>query len=169
MSESSFKALHAIQLASIETRELFIRINERTDKDLIPIYKEAIEMASAHSDFNKEENTVNVGLRLSLGMEDETELPVSIRIEVIGTFTVDTDEFDEGKIEEWADKNAPFILYPFIRENGVALTTRCGLPAMILPLVQVPTLTTKDPTKSEQSKKKKKNSLKRRRITLHKT
>ena len=134
-----FTTLHAIQLSSIETKELFLRINEPSND--ISIDKGDVKIASGHTPFNREDKTINVGIRLSLGMtENDTEVPVSMRVEVMGTFTVDTDNFDEDKIEQWAGQNAPLILFPFIRENAVALTSRCGLPPLILPLLQLPTL-----------------------------
>lgn len=141
MSDNFFKALHAIQLEAIQTRELFIRLNGQINSDIASIYKDQIQIESGHSTFNKEEKSISVGLRLSLGMDEDTDLPISIRIEVMGLFNVNTDEFPEEHIESWAVKNAPMILYPFVREHGFSLTTRCGLPPALLPLLQVPTIT----------------------------
>lgn len=141
MSGINFKALHAIQLVSVETRELFIRLNGPVEDDIETIYKEHIQIGSAHSVFNSEDSIIHVGLRLSLGMDKDTALPLSMRVEITGTFSVNTDEFSVDNLDDWANKNAPYILYPFIREHSFALATRCGLPPMILPLVQVPTIT----------------------------
>lgn len=140
MPQSIFKTLHAIQLLSVETRELFVRLNGPIDNERASLYAKEIILNSAHSDFDKDEKTIHVGIRLSLGMEKEKTLPVSMRIEILGTFIVNTDEFPVEQINNWADKNAPIILYPFIREHVFALTTRCGLPQIVLPLLQVPTL-----------------------------
>ncbi len=141
MSESIFKTLHAIQLEAIETRELFIRLNGEISEDFEDAFKEAIKLGSAHSDFDEENKIIHIGLRLTIGMEKDTDSPLSMRIEIVGTFSVNTDEFPENMIEDWAKKNAPLILYPFAREHCFALTTRCGLPQAILPLLQVPTIT----------------------------
>jgi preprotein translocase subunit SecB len=141
MSEINFKALHAIQLVSVETRELFIRLNGQISEDLDSFYKEHLEIRSAHSEFNSEENIIHVGLRLSLGMDKDVALPISMRVEITGTFTVNIDDFSVKHIDDWATKNAPYILYPFVREHSFALAIRCGLPPMILPMVQVPTIT----------------------------
>lgn len=141
MSENIFKAIHAIQLESVSTRELFICINGPVDDEALSLCLENIQLQSAHGNFNSDNKSIDVGLRLAIGMDENNELPISIRIEIVGSFVIDTDQFDEDKIESWADRNAPMILYPFVREHGYGLTTRCGLPPLLLPLVQVPTLT----------------------------
>lgn len=144
MSEKLFKALHAIQLSSVQTRELFFRLNGSIDEDFEALCKEHLELRSAHAEFNKEDKTIHVGLRLSLGMGKETKLPISMRVEVVGTFTVNTNDFPEDKIDDWATQNAPIILYPFIREHSYALAIRCGTPPIMLPLIQVPTITAQE-------------------------
>lgn len=142
MSETIFKSIHAIQLLTVETRELYIRLNSPIPEDFETLCSENLEIVSAHSEFNKDESIIHVGLRLSLGMDLDSEetLPVSMRVEVSGTFSVNTEDFPEDKIDSWADKNAPYILYPFMRENCFTLSTRCNIPAIIIPMVQVPTL-----------------------------
>lgn len=140
MQEAPFKVLHSIQLVSVDTRELYIRVNGEIGEDVESLYKKEIKIGSAHSAFDKDKKIINVGLRLTLGMDKEEQLPISMRIEIMGTFSINTDEFPEDQIEDWAVKNAPFILYPFVREHGFALPIRCGLPPLILPLVQVPTI-----------------------------
>lgn len=140
MSDKLLKVLHPIQLDSIATKELFIRVNDEIPKDFASSCKDEIHVNSGHSPFDKEQGVIHVGLQVSLGMNNEDNLPISMRIEVVGAFTIDTDKFPEDKINAWADQNAPIILFPFVRENSFALTTRCGLPPLILPLVQVPTL-----------------------------
>ncbi len=141
MAENLFKALHAMQLEAVSTKELFICINGPVDNAILSACVDNIQLDSAHGDFNKEDGTINVGLRLMLGMDENGDFPISIKIEIVGSFTVDTERFDEGNIESWADRNAPMVLYPFIREHWCGLTTRCGLPPIMLPLIQVPTLT----------------------------
>jgi preprotein translocase subunit SecB len=37
-------------------------------------------------------------------------------------------------------KNAPAILFPFLREQAYALSIRCGFPPFILPLIQLPSI-----------------------------
>lgn len=140
MSQNQFKKLHGIQLVSVETRELFIRLNGPVEIDVESMYRDHVQIDSGHSPFNQETSNICVGLRAALGVEEDSTLPVSMKIEVVGLFNVNLDEFPEGQIESWANRNAPIILYPFIREHGVALTVRCGLPPLILPLIQVPTL-----------------------------
>lgn len=145
MANSVLERVHAIQLEAVETRELFIRLNGPVlDSDQLElIYKKEVQLRSAFSPFDENEKQINVGLQLSLGMEEDTSLPVSMRVEIIGAFKVNTEEFPVDQIDSWAKKNAPLILYPFVREQSFGLTTRCGLPQIILPLLQVPTLNKK--------------------------
>ena len=129
---------HPIQLESIDVAELFIRVNNITDVDEA-LGKKDVLISHAHGDYDEETQTVQVGLRIEIGMGDEPKTPFSMKIELSGEFRVDESRFDKDFVGDWANKNSQFILYPYLREHAYALTVRCGLPPAILPLIEVPT------------------------------
>jgi len=63
-----------------------------------------------------------------------------MRIELSGEFEIDENQFDKKYINDWAMKNAPAILFPFLREQAYALSIRCGFPPFIIPLIQLPSI-----------------------------
>ncbi len=130
--------LHGIQLKSVDVVELFIRANQTSDESTEK--KSDFSIKSSHSEYDEEEKTVQVGIQLEYGMEKDSETPCSMKIELFGDFEVDEDLFDKNHIADWAKRNAPMILFPYLREQAYALSVRCGLPPFILPLIQMPTL-----------------------------
>jgi len=142
--------IHPIQLTSIEVLELFIRKNVSFDKD-INMNKQDVIISHGQSEYDEENNTVHVGIKLEYGMEEEPETPFSMRVELVGNFQVDEKRFKKHHVADWAKRNAHVILYPFLREHAFGLTLRCDLPPVILPLVVVPTFTVEKPEGPKES------------------
>lgn len=129
---------HPIQTNSISVRELFIKANvfPEIDKEL-----EATEVTIrvGHSKYDDKNNVIRVALKVEGGTEPEkTQSPYTIRVEVVGEFQVDETKFPKEQIFDWAKRNAPMILMPYIREHVYALTMRCGFNPALLPLMEVP-------------------------------
>ena len=82
---------------------------------------------------------VGITLELKEGEEKESELPYFLKVELAALFEVDESKFDKEHIYDWARRNAPFILFPYLREEAYALTIRAGYKPLILPLLEVPT------------------------------
>lgn len=130
---------HAIQLKHIGVKELYIRANVPPSQS---VDTSSIEygLFNAYSEYFSESHMIRAGVKLEAGIaESEEELPFAIRVEIYGDFFVDESRFDVNLIEKWADGNAPFILYPYLREHVFALTARSGFPPVLLDLVEVPT------------------------------
>lgn len=134
-----YSKLHGIQLTSVNVVELFIRTNMIADGDAAE--EPDLSLKSGHGEYDEENKTIQVGLQLEYGMEEEPKTPYSMRIELFGDFEVDEERFDKEHIGHWAKRNAPLILFPFLREHAYAIAIRCGFEPLILPLLQVPTLT----------------------------
>ena len=100
------------------------------------------------SEYDQDEKEIGVSAKIESGFDDEESQPYSIRIEIVGSFRVDEDRFDVGDLEDWARRNAPLILFPYLREHAYALSSRCGFDPLILPLMEVPTF--RKPRKEEQ-------------------
>jgi preprotein translocase subunit SecB len=145
--------LHAIQLVSVDVIELYIRLQSSSAAQA-EIKREDISVFSGHNTYDEESKTIQVRIKIEVGMEKASKFPFVMRVELGGMFRVDEERFPIEHLEHWASKNAPMILFPYMREHVFALTARCGLPPMILPLVEVPTLVMESP-KSRVSRSKK--------------
>jgi preprotein translocase subunit SecB len=108
-----------------------------------------VAFAVGHSDYDKENSTIQVATKIEVGMDKrKPKLPFSMRIELIGVFKVDESNFPVDKIMDWALRNAPIIMFPYLREHAFALTARSGFSPMILPLMQVPAFQITPPKKA---------------------
>ncbi|NQT68698.1 MAG: protein-export chaperone SecB [Desulfobacteraceae bacterium] len=142
--EKSFLKLHAIQLSSISVVELYIRTNQYPDPS-IKLELDDVPMLIGHSEYDEESNSIQVSAKIEIGIEEgsDKKTPYSLRVELVGDFFVDETEFPIAQIYDWAARNAPMILQPYLREHVFALTARAGFNPLILPLIEVPTLVQK--------------------------
>lgn len=138
---------HPIQLNSILVRELHIVANIPPD-EAVGVSGEKIALFTGFTAYDQEEKEIGVSAKIESGFDEEEPQPYSIRIEIVGSFHVDEDKFDIGDLEDWARRNAPLILFPYLREHAYALSSRCGFEPLILPLMEVPTF--RKPRKDEQ-------------------
>lgn len=141
-NQKTFK-LHSIQLLKVNIVELYIKSNQPPD-ETIGVDEVKIPFFVGHSDFDEENRKIAVMVKVEIGTADEKEenedSPFSLRVEIVGEFKV-TEKFPIEHIDNWARRNAPFILMPFLREHVYALTLRSGFKPINLPLLEVPTLT----------------------------
>jgi len=149
--------LHPIQAIHIAPRELLIR--SHTPPSVSLEYEEAdFDLDLAHSDYNAEQKQIYISTRITIGSEtpelnDEglvKGVPFFLRVELVGIFQVNDTEFPADRILEWANTNAVFIMYPYMREHVYSLTGRVGFKPALLPLVEVP-LFRMDKPKADQS------------------
>ncbi|ELL4669321.1 protein-export chaperone SecB [Vibrio fluvialis] len=132
---------HPIQLRSVKVLELFIAANpncapSESEEDKFGFYH-------THSDYNAETKTFVVKVAAVIGKEEyeEGEEPTTefdLRAELLGVFEVDEDNFSVENIDAFASKNAPLVMYPYLREQVFSLTTRAGFDGAVLPLFEVP-------------------------------
>jgi preprotein translocase subunit SecB len=151
--ESRYRKLHAIQLIELNVQELYIKANEPPDP-ASEIDKKGFQFATGYSAYDKQSQCIQVAVKLEIGMEEDTKSPISMRIELGGVFKVDESEFPQEQVNDWARRNAPLILYPYVREHAFALTARCGFRPIILPLLEVPTLVLQEAKNSKQEETK---------------
>ena len=144
--------LHAIQLLSVNIVELFIRVNESPDEPHEKIDL-SFSLGYSHGPYDEENKTIQTSVRLKYGMDDEQKTPFSMRVELFGEFKIDESQFPKKYIDDWAKRNAPYILMPYLREQIYALTTRCGFQKLILPLFEVPTFKIEKPSVTESENK----------------
>lgn len=132
--------LHAIQLEALKTVELRINVL-REPADQIRLKKGEFSVKGGHQ-IDLESNTVAVRAQFEVGDEsgEDDSFPFYVFVKVMGLFRVDTERFPQDKITWWAKTNSVHILWPYIREHVYGLTSRCGLPPVILPLIEVPSV-----------------------------
>ena len=139
MPKRTTRKLHAIQLDSVKVIELFIRSNHRPEHTTQADTAQ-FSLTSSHSPYDPEKKELRVIAGVEIGMGKKPTTPFSMKIQLMGFFTIDDSKFDLSQLDDWADRNAPLILYPFLREHSFALSARCGFNPVLLPLMQVPTL-----------------------------
>lgn len=147
MQDDSLKP-HPIQALHIAPREL--RIKTHVPPDLSVEYDEEadLNLEIGHSDYNAETKRIQISTTASLGTEepeineegDVKGIPFYLFVEVVGIFEVG-EKFPADRIYEWANSNAVFILYPYLREHVFALTARAGFRPMLMQLLEVPLFT----------------------------
>ena len=91
------------------------------------------------SDFDEEKELFSTGFICEINPTEEEALAegFNLKIDIIGVFSVDTDNFKVTSVEHFALHNAPVILLPYVREHVFTLTSRAGIDCL-LPLVEVP-------------------------------
>jgi Preprotein translocase subunit SecB len=135
--------MHPIQLRAIFVRELHIIAHvppELASELQVPEYS----LQVGNSAFDAKQKLIGVGVNVKIGEPTPVEgnqTPYYLKAEILGQFEVDETLFPVEKLNDWASKNAPMILFPYLREQLYALTLRAGFNPLILPLFQVPTFT----------------------------
>jgi len=135
--------IHPIHLLSIAVKELYIRANKPPFGDVGLEDNNKFLLATGSSGYDEQNCEVTVGIKVEVGLDEKEDAPFSMRIELIGQFKVDESQFPKEHVNDWARRNAPYILMPYVREQAYALTTRCGFRPMLIPLTQVPSYSIK--------------------------
>jgi preprotein translocase subunit SecB len=131
--------LHPIQIQSYQVLELAIRVGDAEAADSYLDGRPEFTLSIGCQPYNENDKTVAIKVRAALEPTQDVELPVKFSVELAARFSVDTEKFKEEYVNEWASKNAFFILYPYLREQVYALSQRAGLKGIMLPLLEVPT------------------------------
>ncbi|MDA3898586.1 MAG: protein-export chaperone SecB [Desulfobacteraceae bacterium] len=137
--QKMFTKVYGIQLENISVVELHIQTNREPDFNETP-NEEEIKVSFGHSEYDSENKVFLVAAKLEIGVKEDSKSPYSLKVEIVGNFCVDENEFSVSQIDDWAERNAPFILYPYIREHTYALMIRSGFKPIILPLLETPVL-----------------------------
>lgn len=128
---------HPIQIADIQIKQLSLNVLDPIECRKNDLAAKVV-LKHGSSQFDEIQRTIAVGFLCEINKEVENQsirAPFEMVVEIIGIFTVG-DEFPEDKILHWANRNAPYILLPYLRENVAALLSRAEIN-FHLPLVQV--------------------------------
>lgn len=133
--------LHAIQLKDLKVLTLSLKVNTEKNQDKLPDLG-SFNLSHGHSEFDPDLNRIAVKIGIEISSSDNS--PFDLEVEIIGLFEVDLEQFKEKFITSWASKNAPLILYPYLREQVHSLSNRAGFSGLLLPLFEVPTFKIRD-------------------------
>lgn len=144
MSTKSLLKRHPISIDDVRVRELYIQGNVHPN-DVEEGVEITYSISAGRSEYNSDDKTVIVAVKFETNDNDNKDkiLPYTMRVELVARFTVDEENFSPDNVDDWADRNAPIVLIPYLREHVYSLTIRCGYNPLILPLVQVPTFEVK--------------------------
>lgn len=137
MSEKEGYKKHPIQLEIIKVLELFIKVNENVQQSELPD-SGSFNLYHGHSEYDEDNKSIAIKIGVRIDKENE-DSPFSLKAELIGVFSVDDSIFPLKHLNSWAKKNAPLIIYPYLREHVYSLTSRAGFDGVLLPLFEVPT------------------------------
>jgi len=133
--------VYPIQANFVAVRELYIKSHVPPNQR-VKANPENFIMKTAHSAYDEASHLIEIGVIIEYGIETKPDevIPYSLRAHIMGQFKVDETKFKKEKIDLWARINAPYILYPYLREHVFALTARGGFDPVLLPLVELPTI-----------------------------
>lgn len=140
---------HPINMVSIFPLCLSIKAN--VEPNPLEGVKVPYSLKTASSKYDKENKIISVKVKFEIadGKGDKEQQPPFVMfVELMARFKVDDSAFPMDKIDDWAKRNAPIIIYPYLREHVYALTLRAGFMPMLLPLVEVPTFKIEQPQNS---------------------
>ncbi len=127
---------HPIQLSYVGVKEITFR-SPRLPSALNADAIEGPTFAVGRSDYDPEAKTIQVINRIEMSLPG-TETFV-FRVELVSEFKVDDTVFPAEKVNDWADRAAFYVVFPYLREEVYALSVRVGMKPIILPLLQLPT------------------------------
>lgn len=99
---------------------------------------ETFELGFGRSEWRESDRTIDAVVTFESGKK-EGGSNYYLRIEVRGRFSVTTSKYSAEQIQRWAERQAPVVLMPFLREQVYSFTIRTGFKPVLVPMVQVPT------------------------------
>ena len=130
---------HPINIISVFPTCLSIKANIEPDP-LVGV-EITYSLQTAHSEYDRENKIISVKVKFEIedAKGDEEKPPFVMLVDLMARFEVDESRFPIAHIDDWAARNAPIIVYPYLRERVYALTIQAGFKPLLLPLVEVPT------------------------------
>ncbi len=125
---------HPVQLKSAEVNEIQFKSNLVSLKG---IKVSEFTLSFARSDYVEEDRCIDILLGFEAGDVDLGKEKYFIKVLLRGRL-ITSAEMPREKVEAWAEKAAPFVLMPYLREQVYSLSVRCGMSPVTVPLYQVP-------------------------------
>lgn len=133
--------LHPVQMRNLIVRELTLKIYNIVDA--VKYQSGDFTLSSGYSEYIKEDKRITVMMKCEIGSDkkNEVDIPFYLNVEISADFQINNNSFNEEFIYDWADKAAPYILLPYLREHVYSLSIKASIPPILLPLFEVPTIT----------------------------
>jgi len=141
MAEQQHSPSYPIQPTFIIVREIHF-ISNRPPSKSDKIDESKIKFSRTITPFDEKSKRLQVTLGAEYGFDPDQETskpPFSVKVVMTGEFVIE-ENFPKDKIELWASINAPFVIYPYLRERLYYITNQGGFPPIMLPLLQIPTM-----------------------------
>jgi preprotein translocase subunit SecB len=138
---------YPVQPTFIVVRELHF-ISNRPPSKSDRIDESEIKIVQTVMPFDEVTKRVQITLSAEFGFESTAQKPkppFSVKVAITGEFAI-ADVFPREKIPLWANRNAAFAIFPYLREGLYYITVQGGYPPILLPLLQIPTLQIERPT-----------------------
>lgn len=107
---------------------------------------------NADAFFSEDKKSLRSVLTTNIALSGAEPSPMKIIIAVAGYFSLE-DDHNTGVLEEFAEIQAPAMLFPFIREVVANLTMRTDFPPLLLPPANMWALLNKKTAKKTRGKK----------------
>lgn len=137
MNDNNKFKKHPIELQNLKVLQLSLIVNGEKNQEELP-KSGSFRLYHGCSDYNIDSKEIGVKIGIKIDSESDCS-PFDLQVEIIGGFEVNPEKFDVKYVEDWAAKNAPLILYPYLREHVHSLTNRAGFEGLLLPLFEIPT------------------------------
>jgi preprotein translocase subunit SecB len=101
-----------------------------------------VRFSSTITPFDESTKRLQVTFGAEFGFQNDPskpQPPFSLKVVMTGEFAI-ADDFPRDKIQLWATRNAPFVIFPYLRERLHYMSSQGGYPPIMLPLLQIPTL-----------------------------
>lgn len=85
---------------------------------------------------NESDGTYYVEIETTVKLSEEEVEKVTLVCKHVGMFSVDEDT-PNMPIEDFMKYNAPAIIFPYIREHISSITSKAGIPTVILPPMNI--------------------------------
>ena len=152
MSNYQLYPIQLVEVAVVELKSRLVNIEKDADylewlegttnesSDDTDNTESTCKLGINHSKYEPGSGEVTIVLQAETFEKDEDSARVyHFLVRLVGTFAVDESNFPSTFVEDWAEKNAPLVLYPYVREHIYSLASRVGISSLILPLLEIPT------------------------------
>jgi preprotein translocase subunit SecB len=135
--------LHPVELLRVVPLTIQFRGLEEPDIKHRDPDPDQIEITMYRTKFDEKKGSVFVVLGASLSRKedkaDSSAPPYEFRIDIVGEFRSREPSITKERLEEWSQRVAPFVLFPYLRSLLSDISGRCGYRPLDLPLLSLPT------------------------------
>ena len=132
---------YPVQPTFIVVREIQF-VSHRPPSPTDRIEESEIRFSHSIAPFDEQNKRIQITLSAEFGFQTDPtkpQPPFSLKVVMTGEFAI-ADDFPRDKIQLWATRNAPFVIFPYLRERLHYMSSQGGYPPIMLPLLQIPTL-----------------------------